>query len=56
MMINMYFRSKYGFKYFMRFLVCIFDIFSFITNLILQFELYIGGCNQPKSLFEWSIN
>ena len=47
MMINMYFRAKYGFKYCIRFLVCIFDIFRFITILVLQFELYIGGCNQP---------
>jgi len=24
-----------------------FDIFNFITILVLQFELYIVGCNQP---------
>ena len=44
-MINMYYRTKYGFKYCIRFLVCIFDILSFITILVLQFELYIGGYN-----------
>jgi len=46
-MINMYYRTKYGFKYCIRFLVCMFDIFSFITILVLQFELYIVGFNQP---------
>ena len=46
-MINMYYRTQYGFNYCIWFLVCIFDIFSFIMILVLQYELYIGACNQP---------
>ena len=44
-MINMYYRTQYGFNYCIWFVVCIFDIFSFIMILVLQYELYIGACN-----------